>query len=275
MLQVRDMSIDETAAFLGVTPATVRSRLRSKELRSVQSAQGPQLVRFAPLEDTIRLPDAAGILGIATSTVRAACARGELAGQRVNGRWRVRLVSVLEDPRADPAVVELFGGSPTPRPPVEPPRRPPATAYRQVQLRLPLEDAERLERLQAARGGGHGSLTLVILDALRALDESPDAPSSGELAELRSELAARGEQLERARAAHRGLHERAQGRLVDELYCPVCERLVAVEEFEPVGVAGDVELVHQGHPHRHRSRLRPGTVAARRQRLGEEPVAEG
>lgn len=263
--QIRDLTVDETAAFLGVSGSTVRSRLRTKELRSVKDERGGRLVRFAPLEDTLRLPDAAGILGVATSTARAACARGELAGRRVDGRWRVRLVSVLEDPRADPAVVELFGGSPTPRPPVEPPRRPASSVYRSVQVRLPVEEAERLERLQARHGGGHGSLTLVVCEGLRALDEAADAPSEGDLAELRSELEVRGEQLERARTAHRGLHERTQGRLVDEVYCPVCEELVAIEEFRVVEVEdGSTELVHAGHPHRRRSRLRPGSVAARR-----------
>lgn len=222
-------------------------------------------VRFAPLEDTLRLPDAASVLGVATSTVRAACARGELAGRKVAGRWRVRLVSVLEDPRAAPEVVAAFGGSPTPRPPVEPERRPAPSVHRVVYLRLPLEDAERLERLRDRLGAGKGSLTFVVCEGLRMLDDAPDAPSSDELAELRAELLSRAEQLDRSRAAHRSLHERTEGRTVDELYCPVCERLAAVEEFEVVPAEdGSGELVHAGHRHRRASRVRAGTVAARR-----------
>jgi excisionase family DNA binding protein len=269
--QQRDLTVEEAARFLGVSGSTVRARLRSGELRSVKTQEGRVTVRFSPLEDWLRLPDAAGLLGVATSTARAACARGELVGRRKGGRWQVKLVSVLEDPRVDRGAVELFGGSPTPMPPPEPERPRPARLSRTVYVRLSPEDAETLERLQLRVGGGYGSLSAVVAAALKVLDEhdAGDVATGDELAELRAELLARSEALERARLAHRNLSERARARLVDELYCPVCERLVGIEQLEVIVLDdGSAELVHRGHPHRHGSRLRPGTVAGRRGPVG-------
>jgi excisionase family DNA binding protein len=268
--QQRDLTIDETARFLGVAVSTVRGRLRSGELRSVKTADRRVHVRLSPLEDWLRLPDAASLLGVATSTARAACVRGDLVGRRRGKRWEVKLVSVLEDPRVDPGAAELFGGSPTPLPPPEPARPRPSKLTRAVYVRLSPEEAETLDRLQLAAGGGYGSMGAVVAAALRVLDDQDagDVATGDELAGLRAELHARGEALERVRAAHRNVSERARERLVDEIYCPVCEHLVAIEEVDVVaGTDGGAELVHKGHPHRQGSRLRRSTVAARRRPL--------
>lgn len=261
----RDVSIEEAAGFLGVSGSTIRDRLRSGELRRARDVAGGVHVRFVPLEDWLRLPDAAWLLGVSTSTLRAACTRGEIICRRVEGRWQVKLISVLEDRRCDPRAVALFsGGPPPPREEPAPARREPPVLRRRVHLALPAEDAERLERLRER----HGSVTLVVCEGLRVLDEQPHSPTPDELAELHAGHAATRERLERVEAEHRQLVERSRDRLFDEVYCPACERLVASEELEQVVLAdGTVELVHEPHKHRQASRYRSGTVAGRRQAI--------
>lgn len=256
----RDVSIDEAAGFLGVSGSTIRARLRSGELRRARDVAGGVHVRFVPLEDWLRLPDAAGLLGVSTSTLRAACAHGEIVCRRVEGRWQVRLISVLEDARCDPRAVALFSGAPPPpREEPAPARREPPALRRRVHLALPVEDAERLERLRDE----HGSVTLVVCEGLRVLEEQPASP--GEVEELYAEHRATRERLARVEGEHQALVERSRDRLVDEVYCPSCERLVPIEEFGDVVLEDDtVELVHEPHRHRQANRLRGGTVAARR-----------
>jgi excisionase family DNA binding protein len=253
-----DLSVDEAAQLLRVQPETVRRRLRSKELRA-----GPDGgVRLAPGDDWLRVEDAAALLGVAPATVRSNVKRGRLTGKRVEGgRWRVRLASVLEDPRCDVDARQLFGGdverdgseevAPSSRS-----RR--ARPSRDVFLRLYDDESELLERAVDR----HGSLRVAVVEGLRAID---DDTASIDVAELRASHDLAHEQLERVRTAHRNLSAHAQRRLVDEVYCHHCERLVPVEELGQHQLEdGRVELYHRKHGHRAGSKLRPSTVIARR-----------
>lgn len=260
--QTVDLTVEQAADLLGVSVGTVRRRLAARELRSVRTHDdGRTLVRVAPYEDWVPVDAAAGLLGQATSTVRAAAQRGELAGRRdEDGRWRVKLLSVLEDPRCDPRALALFTGG-EPGPPAERPERirPAARVTKDVFFRIDVDELELLERAKQR----HGTYAAAIVHALRAAGQD-DTLTGDELAELRLAVETNRSALERARAAHRNLSERAKGRLVDELYCPACERVVAIEEFDVLEIDGTGELFHRPHGHRHGSKLRGSTVAARR-----------
>lgn len=256
-----EIPIDEAARLLGVQAQTIRRRLRSGELRRADTiGAGDALVRLGP-GDVIRAEDAAALLGVATPTVRAAIERGRLAGRRDDaGRWRVELRSVLDDRRCDPAALALFTtGEPLlEREETGPPERAPQRLRRDVFARLDEDEAALLERARDR----HGTIRAALVAGLLAIDDD-DFELAG--AELRAELELALEQLARARAAHRNLSERARLALVDEVYCPQCEALVPLAELGYHRLAdGTVELYHRPHGHREASRLRPGTVLARR-----------
>lgn len=254
-----ELSIGQAAGLLHVKESTVRSRLRSGELRRAPGA-GPVRVWLEP-GDFIRSEDAAAILGVSPTTVRSAIDRGELAGKRVQGgRWRVRLDSVLSDPRAAESAAQLGSGAPET---VEEetsfaaPRRP---GRHDVFVRLDEHEIALLE-LAAAR---HGSKRQAVATALSVLIEQDATP--GEVAELRAEHAAMGEQLAQRDKDLRELASVARRQLVDELYCPRCEQMVPVEGW---GYARDeetgmIEVYHRAHGHARHGRMRTGSVMAHR-----------
>ena len=264
-----EVTVEEAAFLLRVQPSTVRRRLRNGELRG-RRERGVQSVQLDPDTTWLRVEDAAGILNVTPATVRALIVRGALAGRREHGgRWRVRLASVLEDRRAHPDVVARFGGEPVDRPPVVPAGRlaAPGMMRRDVFLRLSADDAQLLERGRDR----HGSITAAVAAGLRAID-TDDTYSPGEVAELRVDR-----DLHRDRARDHGeraraLHEIVSRGVVEELYCPVCEQLVPINEVDLVDVGDLVELYHGPHGHRKGGALRAGSVMGRRRRLA--PIDE-
>jgi hypothetical protein len=270
-----ELSIEDAAHLLHVQPQTVRRRVRAKELRSAETiGPGPAAVRLSPAEDWIRVEDASALLGVSPATVRSNISRGRLAGRREkNGRWRVLLRSVLEDRRCDPAALEAFGGE---RPMGEPwdtlrqvqihDRGRPRPLHRQLNIRLNEEQAELLERCRDR----HGTITAAIVVGLQAIDRDDVDVDRAEVLVERDLY--RG-QLERVRSAHRGLQARAEGRMVDELYCHRCEAMVPIEETDRIELEdGSQEIFHRKHGHRSGSRIRSNTVIARRAKLTLEPA---
>lgn len=262
-----ELSVEETAALLHVRPSTVRSRLRAGELRRAAGAGAVRVV----LEpgDYIRSEDAAAILGLSPTTVRAAIDRGELAGRRSRrGRWTVRLESVLADQRASEESRRLLELGPAPavdddEPPAE--RR---AGRHNVFVQLDDRELDTLE-LAAAR---HGSKRAAVAVALSALVEQDATP--GDVAELRVERDTyrdRCEQLERDLQLLAGV---ARRQVVDELYCPQCETFVPLDQWGYARDAdGRIEVYHRKHGHRGHSRMRTGSVMARRTAAGDEQPA--
>lgn len=258
-----ELSIADVARLLHVQPQTVQRRLRAGELEQARTiGDRPGLVRLSPADDWIRVEDASALLHVSPATIRAAIKRGTLIGRRdKNGRWRVLLRSVLEDRRCDPEAVEMFaGGQPFPQDPADltrPPRRS-ADLHRSVFLRLNAEEAEMLERCRDQ----HGTIRAAVVIGLQAVDRGEVDVDQAELLAERDLYAG---QLDRVRTAHRGLRARAETRLVDEVYCPACEQLVPIEEFEAHDLPdGTQDIYHRAHTHRSGSRFRSNTVAARR-----------
>ena len=253
-----DLTVNEAAQLLRVQPETIRRRLRSKELR-----QGPAGVRLSPQDDWLRVEDASALLGVAPATVRSSIKRGRLVGRREDhGRWRVQLSSVLEDRRVDADARAAFGDverdtSEEPAPLRGATRR--GRSSRDVFVRLYDDEPELLERAAAK----HGTNRAAVVEGLRAIDD--DAASSVDVAELRAAHELQGQQLERVRTAHRNLSAHARRRLVDEVHCHHCEKLVPIGELGEHPLAdGSVELFHKKHGHRQTTKLRAGTVIARR-----------
>lgn len=257
--QVRDLTVEQTASFLGVSPATVGRRAKAGELRLVRSSSGGRLIRFAPYDDWLRADDAAGLLGVSSATVRLRVQRGQLAGQRVEGRWRVLLASVLDQPRVNPETLALFTGEQPPEAVPEPDRRPPGRFTKGMHVRL---DEDTITLLEAARAR-HGTYAAAVDAALRR--EADEPVDVDEIAGIRVDLETTRGALERSRAQERDLRDRYRARPVDELYCPACERLVPIEEVTVVEVGDGLQELHHGaHEPRQASKLRRGTVAARR-----------
>lgn len=251
----------ETAQLLRLTPATIRRRRAAGELVTVHRVGGAgELVQLSPLDDWIRVEDAGALLGVSPTTVRGSIRTGRLVGRRGDhGRWRVQLASVLMDPRCDPDAYGLFTGEAPPEPPAPAPRRP-QRLRRALYVHLDEEEAELLERGRDR----HGNYREAVVAGLRAIDVD-DAPRPDELAELRAETEVRGQEVERVRALNEALRDRAATHHVDELYCPVCNRLVPIGEVDRLTLEdGTVELFHQEHGHRQGNRLRSSTVLARR-----------
>jgi hypothetical protein len=261
-----DVSVEEAASLLHVQPSTVRRRLRAGELLGRRD-RGSQTVELDPATTWIRVEDAAAILGVTPATVRALIVRGALAGRREReGRWRVRLASVLEDRRAHPDTVNRFGGEPAERPaaPVGPRLAGPGRLRRDVFIRLSAEDAELLERGRDR----HGTITAAVAAGLRAID-TDDTYSPGEVAELRVDRDLHRDRADAVTRRVRVLHELVMRGVVEELYCPTCDKLVPVTEAEVAEVDGgdQVELYHAPHGHRRAGALRASSVVGRRRRL--------
>lgn len=240
-------------------PATVQRRLRGGELERAEGVGGrPVLVLLDPAGMWLRVEDAAALLSVTPATVRSNIVRGRLDGRREeHGRWRVLLRSVLEDRRCDPQAVALFTGEAVPPSPAPAARS--SRLHRSVFVRLSPEEEELLERCRDR----HGTIRAAIVVGLRAVDS--DELDGDDLAELRQEHAFYRERAEQLQAAHDGLRARAEGRLVDELYCQVCEQWVPVEQCAAVELEdGHLEVFHEMHGHRSGARFRSNTGLARR-----------
>jgi len=262
-----DLSIEDAAELFHVTPATIRRRVRDGGLRTVeQVGPGPARVRLSPLETWIRVEDASALLGVSPATIRSNITRGRLAGRREKGgRWRVQLRSVLEDQRCDPAALELFGAAAVEPPPATSPARP-HSLHKTVFVRLTPEEAEVLERGRDR----HGTQRAAVVAGLHAIDSDELDVDAGE---LRSDRDLYEEQLRRLRVAHQGLRARAEGHMVDELYCHVCEAWVSVDDCAAVELEdGRLEVFHEKHGHRSGAKFRSNTGLARRAKLELAPV---
>lgn len=255
---------------LRVQPQTVQRRLRAGELHRPEKAS--RLVRLDPAQDWLRVEDAASMLGVTPATVRAAIGRGELAGRRERGgRWRVRLESILANRRVDAEIVARFGGeAPAPAFVDESSAPRPQRLRRIVHVQIDEEDIELLERGRDR----HGTIRAAVVHGLRVIDEDTLA-APGELAELRAERDLHRETAERAQARAALLTELARKRLVDELYCQHCEKLVPIEEagFEQQE-DGTVLLYHQEHGLRRGGRIRSSTVMASRRPARPDDASE-
>jgi hypothetical protein len=231
-------------------------------LKRVRRATGDRVrdvVVLDPGETWLRVEDTAALLSVTPATVRAAISRGELAGRRERGgRWRVRLESVLGHPRCNPGAVARFGGKALP---IEERASdiPVGRLSRDVFARLDAAEAELLERARAR----HGTIRAAIVAGLRALDEDDTQP--GEVAELRVAHDLYRDEAEQARNRAAVFADLFRRRAVDVLYCPVCEKLVPLDqagyEVEPDGT---VAIYHEPHGYRAGSRVRASTVMARR-----------
>jgi hypothetical protein len=269
MPEIRSIEIPvaEVAALLHVQPQTVQRRLRAGELDRATTVDGRTMVRLVPGEDWLRVEDASALLRVSPATIRSNVSRGRLSGQRGrNERWRVLLRSVLEDPRCDPAAVEVFGGEPAPVPSeFETNSRRPHSLHRQLNVRLTEEEAELLERCRER----HGTIRQAVVRGLEASDR--EEPTDGEHAELVAERDLYQEQTERLRSAHRGLATRVH----DELYCQECDQWVPEAEWDEKETAGGhVEVFHKKHGHRSGTRFRSTTGLARRTRITRETPAD-
>lgn len=265
-----DLSIEEAAELFHVTAATIRRRVRDGELRTVeQVGPGPARARLSPAETWVRVEDASALLGVAPATVRSNVTRGRLAGRREKGgRWRIQLRSVLEDPRCEPGVLELFGGAAPAKSESSTTQihTRPHSLHKTVFVRLSPEEAEVLERGRDR----HGTQRAAVVAGLHAIDVDELDVDAGE---LRAERDLFEEQVQRLRTAHRGLRDRAEGHLVDELYCHVCERWVAVDDCAAVELEdGRLEIFHEKHGHRSGARFRMNTGLARRAKFELAPV---
>lgn len=263
-----ELSIEDAARLLHVQPQTIRRRLKARELRSAETiGVSPAAVRLTPADDWIRVEDASALLRVSPATVRSNITRGRLTGRREkNGRWRVLLRSVLEDRRCDPATLEAFGGEPTKPESSTTEIHTQRRLHRQLNIRLTEEQAELLERCRDR----HGTITAAVVSGLQAIDRDDVDVDQAEVLVERDLY--RG-QLERVRTAHRGLQARAEGRMVDELYCHRCEQLVPIEETDRLELEdGSHEIFHRKHGHRSASKIRSSTVIARRAKLTLDPV---
>lgn len=270
MAELRQIEIPvaEVARLLHVQPQTVQRRLRSKELAAAPTiGQGPALVRLTPAETWIRVEDASAVLGVSPTTIRSNITRGRLTGRREeNGRWRVLLRSVLEDPRCDPAAVEAFGGEPAPSTTEIHTEPRPHSLHRQLNLRLSEEELELLDRGRDR----FGTIRAAVVAGLEAIDRDD---LDVDHAELRTERDVYREQAERLRVAHAGLRDRADGHLVEELHCHVCEQWVPVDDCEAVELPeGGYEIFHGKHGHVSGKRFRSNTGLARRGELSLAPT---
>jgi hypothetical protein len=255
------LTVDEAARLLHVQPQTIRRRLRSGELEQAERiGEGGPAVRLVPAETWIRVEDASALLGVSPATVRSNISRGRLDGRReANGRWRVLLRSVLEDSRCKPEAIEILSGEQREELEINSNSRRPHSLRRAVYLRLSPEEADLLERGRDR----HGTQRAAVVRGLLAIDRDDLEPDDGQ--ELRAERDLFEEQLGRVRSAHRGLQERASSRMVDELYCHVCEGFVSIEDTEQLEREdGKVEIFHRKHGHRSGGRFRSDTVIARR-----------
>lgn len=266
--RVTKLSVDSAGKLLQIAPTTVRRRVRVKELRKEERPGREFLVVFDPARDTLRAEDAAAILGVSPATVRAAITSGELVGVKdKKGRWRVRLESVLADPRAHPEVVALFTGEQLLELEQEPP--PPARVGRlRRDVFLRIDEGAETELLERAIAQ-HGTLRAAVVAGLAALAEE----TMGELeaAELLADRDVHRDRAERAEARARGLAELVRERTVEELYCPHCDRLVPIAECDYELDGEQIELYHRKHGHHRGSRLRASTIVARRRvRLDDE-----
>lgn len=266
-LRPLELSQEDAARLLRVQPQTITRRLRSGELERAETiGPGPAMVRLVPSETWIRVEDASALLGVSPATIRSNITRGRLDGRREKGgRWRVLLRSVLEDRRCDPAAVALFTGEAAPAPDPQPPgrshARSPRLFHRQVNVRLSEQEQELLERCQDR----YGTIRAAIVAGLQSIDRDD---LDLDVQEIHAERELFRDQLARVRDAHRGLRARAEGRMVDELYCHVCERMVPVEETgQHEREDGTVEIFHERHGHRSEARFRSNTVIARRAKL--------
>lgn len=270
-IRVIELSVDDTARLFHVGAPTVRRRLAGGEWQSTRPVgAGAPLVRLRPADDWIRVEDASALLGVSPATIRANVKRGRLAGRRHDhGRWRVLLRSVLEDPRCDPAAVALFGGEAPEKSQsstTEISRRP-HSLHRSVFVRLTEEEAEMLERCRDR----HGTIRGAVVFGLHAIDRDD---VDLDAAELRTERDVLAEETGRLRAAHAGLSARARDRMVDELYCQVCEAYV------PIGECGTEQLddghlvfFHEKHGHRSGGRFRMDTGLAKRAPISLDDAA--
>jgi hypothetical protein len=272
-LRTVELSVEDAARLLHVQPQTIRRRVRAGELQTAETiGPAPASVRLVPGEDWIRVEDASALLRVAPATIRSNITRGRLTGRREkNGRWRVLLRAVLEDPRCDPTAIEAFGGEAAGQDDKTPGHNAQVgrthSLHRSVFVRLDPEESELLERCRDR----HGTIRAAVVFGLEAIDRDD---LDVDVAEVHSERELYREQLERVRGAHRGLQERAEGRLVDELYCPVCETFVPIEETDRLEVAdGTEEIYHRKHGHRSGSKIRSNTVIARRAKLSLDPAA--
>ena len=232
----------------------MRRRLRSRELHAAETiGAGDALVRLRA-DDWLRAEDAAAMLSVSTSTVRAGIHRGALNGKRRDkgGRWLVELRSVLEDPRCDPAAVALFTtGAEVEEVRPDPPAPAEHRLSRPVFIRVYEDELELLDRGRDR----HGSHRAAVVAGLRAIDHDEDRDPAEVAVERELFL----ERATRAEAEHAALEQRTSGRLVDEVYCPGCERLVPIDELE-LNDAGS-EYVELMHPHR---KPRRSAMVARR-----------
>lgn len=261
--KTRDLTIEQAAAFLGVTPATVRRRMRARELRSVKTVGGAaELVRMAPYDDWLRVEDASQLLHLSTAAIRSRVQRAVLSGRREDKRWRVLLASILDQPEVDLAALELFGGNASDRPePEQPPPRPPARLRRDMHF---LFDEEEIAILEEARQR-HGTYLAAIVAGLRA--DSANPIDLDDVAELRVNLDATRQSLERERRERQALKERAVILQGDVVACHDCDRFVPVEELRWVQVEDGSSVLHHGeHKLRQPNRLRGplGNVLAAR-----------
>jgi hypothetical protein len=258
-----EISVDEAARLLRVQPQTVQRRRRRGELGK-GGREG--MVVLSPSSTWLRSEDAGAMLGLTAASVRGAAARGELAGKRDReGRWWIRLESVLTDNRCDPATVAVFTGERASGEAEVADRRPVVVdhLFRQVNVRLDRDESELLDELAAE----HGSQRAAFGAALRAL--AAEGASPADVAELRVERDLYRDQAEEAQETARLLAELSRERLVDELYCPACDRLVPIEEADrQVDEHGTVVLYHRPHGRRDGGVLRSSSVMARRRAAG-------
>jgi hypothetical protein len=256
--QSLDVPIDEAAALLFVRPSTIRGRLQSGELQGTEQG-GRRLVHLDPQTTWIRVADASGLLGISTSTVNQYVHRDELVGKRLrSGRWAVKLGSVLLHPKVNKEVLAHFTGEEPPAP-FEPPPRRRAQPRRALYLQLPVELDEVLERGREQ----YGTYNALVEAAVQALVVEGMNPT--ELHDLHAEREIFRERSEAVEAKLREASEQLEARAVDALYCPRCEKLVALDEWGyQEHEDGSVSIFHAEHEYSAGGRLRAGTVMARR-----------
>lgn len=241
---------------LRVQPQTVARRRRRGELPKGDRAD---TVVLSPAT-WLRSEDAAAMLGLTTASVRGAAGRGELAGRRDReGRWWIRLESVLADGRCDPETVAVFTGERVAQLEEVRPDPLPDRMQRVLYVRLDSGESELLDELAAV----HGSQRAAVGAGLRALHAEGASPA--EVAELRVERDLFRDEAESSRETARLLAELSRERLVDELYCPACEALVPIEEADRAeDEQGYVVLYHRRHGLREGGKFRTSSVMARR-----------
>jgi hypothetical protein len=253
-----DVDVDEAAVLLSVRPSTVRGRLRSGELQGTEKG-GRQLVHLDPQTTWVRVGDASAMLGISTTTVSHYVREDELVGKRLrSGRWVVKLGSVLLHPKASPEVVARFTGEELEKP-LEVPPRPKPKYTRDLMVRVDAELDELLERGREM----FGTYTSLVEAGVRAV--VIDGMSPAELEGVHTEREIFRERSEQAEAKLREAGELLEARAVDVLYCPRCEKLVAIDQWGYEELEdGSVAIFHAEHGYSEGGRVRSGTVMARR-----------